>query len=153
MSLKKQDEGVEKGEAPSWPEPKDIGPVVVEGPYGSELDPSGYGTVVLFATDIGIAGQLPYVTHLLRCFHRSDAKVRRLVLYWQIESECELPRTLLKFGYLVVTDFGKTFFKALLEIYSVATTLLYQNTCILTFQFEVLLLSMRIEYRHPFLGV
>ena len=30
--------------------------VVVDGPYGNEIDVQDYGTVVLFATDVGIAG-------------------------------------------------------------------------------------------------
>lgn len=32
---------------------------IVEGPYGEELDLESYDTVLLFATGMGIAGQLP----------------------------------------------------------------------------------------------
>ncbi|KAH8589104.1 hypothetical protein B0O99DRAFT_468463, partial [Bisporella sp. PMI_857] len=37
---------------------------IVEGPYGKEIHLDEYGTVLLFATGIGIAGQLPYVKQL-----------------------------------------------------------------------------------------
>ncbi|OCL05849.1 hypothetical protein AOQ84DRAFT_379187 [Glonium stellatum] len=42
---------------------------ILEGPYGNEFDLESYGTVLLFATGIGIAGQLPYVTQLLEEYH------------------------------------------------------------------------------------
>jgi hypothetical protein len=48
--------------------------VIVDGPYGGVRLQShwnrmqSYDAVTLFATDIGIAGQLPYVRELLRYF-------------------------------------------------------------------------------------
>ncbi|KAH8748345.1 hypothetical protein BGZ57DRAFT_739465, partial [Hyaloscypha finlandica] len=42
---------------------------IVEGPYGKEIHLDEYGIVLLFATGIGIAGQLPYVKQLLENFH------------------------------------------------------------------------------------
>lgn len=60
---------------------------IIEGPYGKEIHLDEYGTVLLFATGIGIAGQLPYVRQLLENFHNYDAKARRIVLFWQVDSE------------------------------------------------------------------
>jgi predicted ferric reductase len=60
----------------------------IEGPYGKELHLDTYGTVLLFATGIGIAGQLPYITQLLEGYDRSDVKARRIALFWELEDEC-----------------------------------------------------------------
>jgi hypothetical protein len=60
---------------------------VVEGPYGNELPLDSYGTVLLFATGIGIAGQLPYVTQLLEAYLNCEVKTRRIALFWEVESE------------------------------------------------------------------
>ena len=60
---------------------------IVEGPYGKEIHLDEYGTALLFATDIGIASQLPYARQLLENFHNYDAKARRIALFWQVESE------------------------------------------------------------------
>lgn len=62
---------------------------VIEGPYGKELDLESYGTVLLFATGIGIAGQLPYVTQLLEGYHNCEVKTRRIALFWELDSECK----------------------------------------------------------------
>ena len=68
----------------------DFGSVIIDGPYGNEIDVQDYGTIVLFATDVGVAGHLLYIEHLLRGHRNWEAKVRRIVLYWQIESESKL---------------------------------------------------------------
>jgi NAD(P)H-flavin reductase len=59
----------------------------VEGPYGKELNLESYGTVLLFATGIGIAGQLPYVAQLLEGYHNCEVKTRRIALFWELDSE------------------------------------------------------------------
>lgn len=59
----------------------------IEGPYGKELRLDSYGTVLLFATGIGIAGQLPYVTQLLAGYLECKVKTRRIALFWEVESE------------------------------------------------------------------
>lgn len=66
---------------------------IVEGPYGKEIHLDEYGTVLLFATGIGIAGQLPYVKQLLENFHNHDAKARRIALFWQVDAEGRPPLT------------------------------------------------------------
>jgi NAD(P)H-flavin reductase len=60
---------------------------IVKGPYGKEIHLDEYGTVLLFVTGISIAGQLPYVKQLLKNFHNYDVKARRIVLFWQVDSE------------------------------------------------------------------
>ncbi|KAH6884978.1 hypothetical protein B0T10DRAFT_409428 [Thelonectria olida] len=61
--------------------------VFVEGPYGGGIKIDKYGTVLLFATGIGIAGQLPYVKELLDLYRGWRANVRRIALFWELESE------------------------------------------------------------------
>ncbi|KAI9784310.1 MAG: hypothetical protein M1839_002371 [Geoglossum umbratile] len=60
---------------------------IIEGPYGNELNLELYGTVLLFATGIGIAGQLPYVKQLLEGYHNCEVKTRRIALFWEMDSE------------------------------------------------------------------
>jgi predicted ferric reductase len=62
---------------------------IVDGPYGKELKLDSYGTVILFATGIGIAGQLPYITQLLEGYRNCEVKTRRIALFWEMESECK----------------------------------------------------------------
>lgn len=59
----------------------------IDGPYGRELDLSQYGTVLLFATDIGIAAQLPYLKQLIAERREWDSKTRRIALFWEIGAE------------------------------------------------------------------
>ncbi|KAF4625874.1 hypothetical protein G7Y89_g12291 [Cudoniella acicularis] len=54
---------------------------IIEGPYRKELDLKSYGTILLFATGIRIAGQLPYITQLLEEYHNSGEKNRRIALF------------------------------------------------------------------------
>lgn len=63
--------------------------LVLDGPYGVHLDLTKYRTVLLFATGIGIAGQLPYFEHLLRCHHDRKTRSKKISLFWEIDSECE----------------------------------------------------------------
>ncbi|KAH7111757.1 hypothetical protein B0J11DRAFT_542940 [Dendryphion nanum] len=62
---------------------------VIEGPYGKELKLDSYGTVLLFATGIGIAGQLPYVEKLLEGYRNCEVKTRRIALFWEMGSELQ----------------------------------------------------------------
>ena len=47
---------------------------VIKGLYRNEFNLKSYGTVLLFATEIGIAGQLLYVTQLLEGYHNYKVK-------------------------------------------------------------------------------
>ncbi|KAI0165311.1 hypothetical protein GGR52DRAFT_585349 [Hypoxylon sp. FL1284] len=57
---------------------------LIEGPYGQPLSLDQYGTVLLFATGIGIAGQLPYVRELLDLYLQCRVKTRRIALFWEV---------------------------------------------------------------------
>jgi len=60
---------------------------IVEGPYGKQLDLESYDTVLLFATGMGIAGQLSYVTQLLERYHSRRVTGQRIALFWELDSE------------------------------------------------------------------
>jgi predicted ferric reductase len=59
----------------------------IEGPYGHGFDLRDYGTVVLLASGIGIAGQLPYIQELIRDYRCSETKTRDLLLIWLVENK------------------------------------------------------------------
>jgi hypothetical protein len=60
---------------------------VMTGPFGQEMDLGLFGTVLLFATGISIAAQLPYVSQLLTDYQADET--RRIALFWQVDSEGE----------------------------------------------------------------
>ncbi|KAI9772408.1 MAG: hypothetical protein M1840_000611 [Geoglossum simile] len=59
----------------------------IEGPYGKDLQLGSYSTVLLFATGVGIAGQLPYVKELLNGYYNCKVVTRKITLFWEIDSE------------------------------------------------------------------
>ncbi|KAI1357150.1 hypothetical protein F5Y08DRAFT_275090 [Xylaria arbuscula] len=59
----------------------------VEGPYGKSLSLGEYGTVLLLATGVGVAGQLAYVKELLELYQDCQAKTRRIALFWELDAE------------------------------------------------------------------
>ena len=61
----------------------------VDGPYGTDHNFGEYGTVVMFATGIGIAGHLPYIKELISGYNNCAVKTRRIRLVWQIKEQCE----------------------------------------------------------------
>jgi predicted ferric reductase len=62
---------------------------LVEGPYGCEKDFGSYGTVLMFATNFGIAAQLPYLKRLIEDFRARKVVTRRLRVYWQVQEAVE----------------------------------------------------------------
>ncbi|KAF5535135.1 FAD-binding domain-containing protein [Fusarium mexicanum] len=60
---------------------------LVEGPYGRSIATEQYGTVLLFATGIGIAGQLPYMKEQLHLYREWRTQTRRHVLFWEMDAE------------------------------------------------------------------
>jgi predicted ferric reductase len=60
---------------------------IIQGPYGNGLDVESYGTVLLFATGIGIAAQLPYIRQLLEGYQNAEVKTRKITLFWEIDAE------------------------------------------------------------------
>jgi NAD(P)H-flavin reductase len=55
--------------------------VVIKGPYRKELDFKSYGTVLLFTIGIGIAGQLLYITQLLKGYYNCEVKTQKITLF------------------------------------------------------------------------
>lgn len=60
---------------------------LVEGPYGMTPRLHSYGTVLLFATGIGVSGQLPHLKQLMDDYHNGIAKSRKVALFWEMKSE------------------------------------------------------------------
>lgn len=80
---------------------------IVDGPYGGARqrehwdEMKFHDSVMLFATDIGVAGQLPYVRDLLRIFISAGKSMvdrggglrrYRITLLWEISEECKFIR-------------------------------------------------------------
>jgi predicted ferric reductase len=59
----------------------------IDGPYGQKHDFGDYGTVIMFATDIGIAGHMPFIKDLVRGYNSCEVRTRRIVVVWQMEHE------------------------------------------------------------------
>jgi hypothetical protein len=64
----------------------------IEGAFGREVGIDAYGTVLLFATGVGIAGVFPFIKHLLEGYHNWNVKVRKLALFWEVDSDRGSPR-------------------------------------------------------------
>ncbi|PWW77236.1 hypothetical protein C7212DRAFT_181745, partial [Tuber magnatum] len=60
---------------------------LVEGPFGIEHDLGSYGTVLMFASGVGIAAQVPYIRRLLEGRSMSKARTQRIVIYWRLDNE------------------------------------------------------------------
>ncbi|KAM0269044.1 hypothetical protein ACHAQH_009849, partial [Verticillium albo-atrum] len=63
---------------------------LIDGPYGNEMNLDSYENVLLFATGIGIAGQLSHIAQLLKDYYDLGAKTKRVTLFWQVDSEIQL---------------------------------------------------------------
>lgn len=62
--------------------------VFVDGPFGIRHDFGDYGTVVMVATGIGIAGHIPYLKELISGYNSCEVKTRRILLIWETQREC-----------------------------------------------------------------
>lgn len=62
----------------------------IDGPYGKAVEADGHGTVVMFATGIGIAAQVPHIKEILKSYHNYRARTKRVLLIWQMEKECKV---------------------------------------------------------------
>jgi len=49
-----------------------------------------YGNVLMFASGIGIAAQVPYIKEVLRAFRESKARIKSILLIWQLDKESKL---------------------------------------------------------------
>jgi len=59
----------------------------IDGPYGIQHKFGDYGTVIMFATGIGIAGHIPYIKDLISGYNSCEVKTRRILLVWEIDKE------------------------------------------------------------------
>ncbi|KAI9888416.1 MAG: hypothetical protein M1814_000478 [Vezdaea aestivalis] len=60
----------------------------LDGPYGLRHKFGDFGTVLMFASGIGVAGQLPHVKELIAGYNNFEVRTRRIALFWQIDREC-----------------------------------------------------------------
>jgi predicted ferric reductase len=58
---------------------------LVDGPYGRDIQLRTYGTVLLFATGIGIAGLLLYAHQTLEEYYAQKTSCRRIFLFWEAD--------------------------------------------------------------------
>ncbi|KFZ23737.1 hypothetical protein V502_01788 [Pseudogymnoascus sp. VKM F-4520 (FW-2644)] len=58
-----------------------------DGPYGQPIRAEEFGTVILYATGIGVGAQLAVVKHLLESRESGNAKTQRITLLWEVEHE------------------------------------------------------------------
>ncbi|OAP57595.1 hypothetical protein AYL99_08333 [Fonsecaea erecta] len=62
---------------------------LIEGPYGTERSMSSYGTVLLFASGVGITHQLGYVRELVEGYGHGTVAAKRITLVWVMPTtEC-----------------------------------------------------------------
>jgi predicted ferric reductase len=76
----------------------------IDGPYGMKYDFGEYGTVIMFATGIGIAAHLPYMKDLIRGYNSCEVMTRRIYLIWEIKEKCEYQTNLLNPKSTILTD-------------------------------------------------
>lgn len=57
---------------------------LIEGPYGGERSLASYGTIMLFASGIGITHLMPYVKELVEAYTVGTVAARRVTLIWVV---------------------------------------------------------------------
>lgn len=63
----------------------------VDGPYGGSCgDLDSFCTVILVASGLGIAAQLPYMKEIVRRSLRRESSTTELCLFWQADEHCML---------------------------------------------------------------
>jgi predicted ferric reductase len=60
---------------------------IISGPYGSLTNYQDYGAVLMFASGIGIAAQVPHIKELFDRFTQGTARTRRIHLVWKTKKE------------------------------------------------------------------
>jgi predicted ferric reductase len=75
-----------------------LGLSLFTGPHGVSAHLDRYERVLMFASGLGIAVQLPYLRQLIRGFNDFTASTRRIHLVWQLENigKCTGYKTLLR---------------------------------------------------------
>ena len=62
----------------------------VDGPYGKGENLGDFGSVLMFASGIGIAAQVPYIKELLSDIKAFKVRTRSILLVWQLDNESKL---------------------------------------------------------------
>ena len=65
----------------------------IDGPYGVDYAFGRYGTVLMFASGIGIAGQLPHIKELVTGYNNCTVCTQRIKLIWQLDKECKFSQS------------------------------------------------------------
>ena len=55
------------------------------GPHGYVVDVKGYNIVVLVATGIGVAAQIPFLKESIQAYNNNTGRTRRVHLIWQLD--------------------------------------------------------------------
>jgi predicted ferric reductase len=61
-------------------------------PFGRSEDFGDYGSVLMFATDVGIAAHLPYLKMLMQGRSEASIRTRHVVVVWQVEDSSKFSR-------------------------------------------------------------
>lgn len=56
------------------------------GPHGTTIAMGDFGTILMFATNNGIAAQLPYLRKLIDDYNQCRIRTRRIHLIWQLRN-------------------------------------------------------------------
>ena len=59
--------------------------VLIDGPYGRNLNPHRFNSILLFATGTGVAGLLSIVAEVFQNPDRSPVNLRQVVLFWEVD--------------------------------------------------------------------
>ena len=59
----------------------------IDGPYGNPVDMEECGSVLMFASGIGIAAQVPYIKNILKDFRDAKTRTKNILLVWQLDNE------------------------------------------------------------------
>ena len=62
----------------------------VDGPYGKSVQMEEYGSVLMFASGIGMAAQVPYIKGVLKDFRNAETRTKNILLIWQLDNESKL---------------------------------------------------------------
>ncbi|KAI9736728.1 MAG: hypothetical protein M1834_000932 [Cirrosporium novae-zelandiae] len=89
-----------------YSEPEESFLVWIDGPYGSPLNVGDYGSVVMFASGIGIAAQMPYIKELLDGYRNCTVRTRSIHLLWQLTRQTDQEWVLEWMDELLVQDEG-----------------------------------------------
>lgn len=64
--------------------------VAIDGPYGFHVATHPYRSIVLFATDIGIAAQMSIMRQAIEQYHERNGAVTRILLAWEVQRRGKL---------------------------------------------------------------